>query len=601
MNAILHSPANALLALTAETVKTYFSESLASWQGISQFCVIGALALCLLICLIVAIADPAGKKRKNEEKLNALRGEVIFLKNEILEITDECYDIDRSVAEAEERAQKEITALTERERIICENEMAMDRRNRDKMSELAVKQQLLSDLLRRQQSGVLKSMKKSEVSDTQRVLSNVAAEQQAHAKDIERRNDARARRAETLEKDIADVNRNLENYKLESKIKKETLTARRTELENRLNDLLYVNQSPETDEKQKPTTSEQLVRERDEQDAKLKALEELRIAKAEYELACKRRQQAEKNKQIAVENAKAEAEERRKAYELAKKPKTAVKPTVEPQEQPPVDDDVQLIISDLNGDGTPTITEEPVAKVEETEVKQEQTPDEVIPTDDENEKQLSFDDEVVFTESEVEDIKYDDKAKHGFTGVIENKSETDYSPVDAIIAKEATATSADEKKEKTAATADQKQETPADDKQAATAKAETPDEEKTEGAYDDSFIAGFSSDEPKSIWKVVRQGDEFVAYLVVYGRKIAHTHGYPTLASVKKAIKTSIKWAMKKHPEVTERESGKFGFELRRSDDEVILTGESTFSREKADTDANLLQAAVKSPIKVLQ
>lgn len=220
MNAILHSPANALLASTAEMVKNYFSESLASWQGISQFCVIGALALCLLICLIVAIADPEGKKRKEEEKLNALRGEVIFLKNEILEITDECYDIDRSVAEAEERAQKEISALTEREIIICENEMAMDRRNRDKMSELAVKQQLLSDLLRRQQSGVLKSMKKSEVSDTQRILSNVTAEQQAHAKDIERRNDARARRAETLEKDIADVNRNLENYKLESKIKK---------------------------------------------------------------------------------------------------------------------------------------------------------------------------------------------------------------------------------------------------------------------------------------------------------------------------------------------------------------------------------------------
>lgn len=588
MNAILHSPANALLASTAETVKNYFSESLASWQGISQFCVIGALALCLLICLIVAIADPEGKKRKEEEKLNALRGEVIFLKNEILEITDECYDIDRSVAEAEERAQKEISALTEREIIICENEMAMDRRNRDKMSELAVKQQLLSDLLRRQQSGVLKSMKKSEVSDTQRILSNVTAEQQAHAKDIERRNDARARRAETLEKDIADVNRNLENYKLESKIKKETLTARRAELENRLNDLLYVNQSPETHEKQKTTTGEQLVRERDEQDARLKALEELRIAKAEYELACKRRQQAEKNKQIAVENAKAEAEERRKAYELAKKPKTIVKPTVEPQEQPPVDDDVQLIISDLNGDGTPTITEEPVAKVEETEVKQEQTPAEVKPTDDEREKQLSFDDEVVFTESEVEDIKYDDKARLGFTGVIENNSETDYSPVDAIIAKEATATSADEKKEESAATT-------------VAQKQETTDEEKTESAYKDSFIEGFSSDEPKSIWKVVRQGDEFVAYLVVYGRKIAHTRGYPTLASVKKAIKTSIKWATKKHPEVTKRESGNFGFELRRFDDEVILTGENTFSREKADADADLLQAVVKSPIKVLQ
>lgn len=588
MNAILHSPANALLTSTAETVKNYFSESLASWQGISQFCVIGALALCLLICLIVAIADPEGKKRKEEEKLNALRGEVIFLKNEILEITDECYDIDRSVAEAEERAQKEISALTEREIIICENEMAMDRRNRDKMSELAVKQQLLSDLLRRQQSGVLKSMKKSEVSDTQRILSNVTAEQQAHAKDIERRNDARARRAETLEKDIADVNRNLENYKLESKIKKETLTARRAELENRLNDLLYVNQSPETHEKQKTTTGEQLVRERDEQDARLKALDELRIAKAEYELACKRRQQAEKNKQIAVENAKAEAEERRKAYELAKKPKTTVKPTVEPQEQPPVDDDVQLIISDLNGDGTPTITEEPVAKVEETEVKQEQTPAEVKPTDDEKEKQLSFDDEVVFTESEVEDIKYDDKARLGFTGVIENNSETDYSPVDAIIAKEATATSADEKKEESAATT-------------VAQKQETTDEEKTESAYKDSFIEGFSSDEPKSIWKVVRQGDEFVAYLVVYGRKIAHTRGYPTLASVKKAIKTSIKCATKKHPEVTEREGGNFGFELRRFEDEVILTGENTFSREKADADADLLQAVVKSPIKVLQ
>ena len=588
MNAILHSPANALLTSTAETVKNYFSESLASWQGISQFCVIGALALCLLICLIVAIADPEGKKRKEEEKLNALRGEVIFLKNEILEITDECYDIDRSVAEAEERAQKEISALTEREIIICENEMAMDRRNRDKMSELAVKQQLLSDLLRRQQSGVLKSMKKSEVSDTQRILSDVTAEQQAHAKDIERRNDARARRAETLEKDIADVNRNLENYKLESKIKKETLTARRVELENRLNDLLYVNQSPETHEKQKTTTGEQLVRERDEQDARLKALEELRIAKAEYELACKRRQQAEKNKQIAVENAKAEAEERRKAYELAKKPKTTVKPTVEPQEQPPVDDDVQLIISDLNGDGTPTITEEPVAKVEETEVKQEHTPAEVKPTDDEREKQLSFDDEVVFTESEVEDIKYDDKARLGFTGVIENNSETDYSPVDAIIAKEATATSADEKKEESAATT-------------VAQKQETTDEEKTESAYKDSFIEGFSSDEPKSLWKVVRQGDEFVAYLVVYGRKIAHTRGYPTLTSVKKAIKTSIKWATKKHPEVTERESGNFGFELRRFDDEVILTGENTFSREKADADADLLQAVVKSPIKVLQ
>lgn len=593
MNAIFHSSANLLLTSTAETVKTYFSKTLASWQGITQFCVLGALALCFLVFLIVAIANPEGRKRKNEEKLNALRSEVIFLKNEIIEITDECADIDLSVAEAEERAQKEITALTDRERIICENEMAMDRRNRDKMSELAVKQQLLSDLLRRQQSGVLKSMKKSDVVDTQRVLNNVTAEHRAHAKDIERRNDARSRRTETLEKDIADVNRNLENFKLESKIKKETLGARKSELEKRLNDLLYVNQSPEDNKNKKITTSDRLIRERNVQDAKFKALEELRIAKYEYELACKKRQQAEKNKQIAVENAKEEAEERRKAYELAKKPRPTASPTITEQEQTPIDnDDVQLIISDLNGDGTPTITETPIAKAEENEVVKNQ-PVETEAVADENEKQLSFDDEVVFTEAEVEDIKYDDNAKRGFRGVIENKSEADYSPVNAIIAKEATAADADDKKQKNDVT-DSK-------KQAVSVKNETPDKEKNESIYDDSFIEGFSSNEPKSIWKIVRHDDRYTAYLVVYGRKIAHTDGYPTLVSVKKAIKFSIKSATKRHSEITDRGNGKFGFELRRFDNKIILTGETSFTREKAEADADLLQSVIKSPIKVLQ
>lgn len=603
MNAFSHSPISTLLTSTAETVKTYFGKTLATWQGITQFCVLAALALCFLICLIVAVANPSRRKRKHEEKLNALRGEVVFLKNEILEITDECNDIDVAVEEAEERAQKEITALTERERIICENEMALDRRNRDKMSELAVKQQLLSDLLRRQQSGVLKSMKKSEVSDTQRVLNNVTAEQQAHAKDIERRNDARSRRAETLEKDIADVNRNLETFKLESKIRKETLIARKTELENRLDDLLYVNRSSETKEKPKQTAGERVVREREEDNAKQKALEELRVAKAEYELACKKRQQAEKNKQIAIENAKAEAEERRKAYELLKKPKPTAIPVIVKQEQTPVDcDDVQLIISDLNGDGTPTITEEPVAKIEKMQ-EEVKSPEAVTASaDDENEKQLSFDDEVVFTVSEVEDIKYDENAKRGFTGVIENKSENDYSPVNAIIGKEATAAATENSsvKEKSDDKNENKSAPEAGDEQSAASDTDLNEEVKPDNFPNASFIEGFSSDEPKSIWKVVQNDDAYCAYLVVYGRKIARTEEHPTLSGVKKAIKNAIKTATKKHPEVTNRDNGNFGFELRRNDGKTILTGENSFSHEKAEADADLLQAVVKSPIKIL-
>lgn len=566
----------------ASLIKDYFTQTLSGVHGYVQIGVIGALTLLLVLFFILAIASSA--KRKKTEKTKIKSATLEELRSERDKTAYELAVEHTAIADAEKKALDDIAALTESEKTLYESELALDAHGKDRISELVTKQRMLEDLLHRQQCGIINSMNREDLSATERVLTNVEAEQQEHEREISQRQNDRQRRAELLEINVAEVNNQLERFKQDKKERIDSLSARLNELDSEINYLTDSYDKKKSRKNKKVYDADEIVKNTYKlSDEELKALEELRIAKEEYELAYQRRIQAEKNKQIAVENAKAEYEERRNARELVKKSTKSVatqNSAIAPLEQPPVDtDDVQLIIADLNGDGTLEITDEP----KKTENQAAATDDEITQSttlenyNDEYE-QISFDDEVIFSEAALEEINYDEQAKVGFTGIIDNDSDTVYAPSPAP-SQEITATDTRSLEEKS----NQPQ--------------RLEDTVKTENKV---HIDGFSPDEPENLWKIVRQGEKFVAFLTVDGRKIAHTDGYQSAYGARTAVKNIIATCEKRKPEAIQLESGKYSFKLTAANGKTLLHGEKLRSKTKADSDALLAIESIDSPIKTI-
>lgn len=569
----------------ASLIKNYFTQNLSGVRGYVQIGIIGALVFLLVLFFILAIIFP--KKRKKTEKTKVKSSASLEeLRSERDKIAYELAVEHAAIADAEKKALDDIAALTESEKTLCESELALDAHGKDRISELAIKQRMLEDLLHRQQCGILNSMNREDLSATERVLTNVEAEQQEHEREISQRQNDRSRRAELLEINVTEVNKQLERLKADKKARIDSLSARLDELDAEIHALTYSYDKKKSRKKRKEYDADEVVKSTYKlSDEELKALEELRIAKEEYELACKRRIQAEKNKQIAVENAKAEYEERRKAQELVKKSSktlTTQNSPIDQLEQPPVDtEDVQLIIADLNGDGTLEITDEPIKPENQTAATEDETTQSATPDNDGDDyEQISFDDEVIFSEASVEEINYDEQAKVGFTGIIDNDdSDTIYAPLPTHPSEEITATdtrSADENHTQTQ---------------------HPKDSVKVENKV---YIDGFSPDEPENLWKIVRQGEKFVAFLTVDGRKIAHTDGYQSAYSARTAIKNLIATCEKRKPETIQLESGKYSFKLTAANGKTLLHGEKLRSKTKSESDALLVIESINCPIKTV-
>ena len=491
-------------SLWSETVH-YFNSVLETWQSVIQLILIALCCGLFLWFLLAIIFNPKRKEKRQAKNIHNLHAKIVALKKDISDLDEKCAVIDADIVAAENDAGKKIDML-----YACD-----------------------------------KNVKSQGVSDE--------------------------KRADVLAKLIADTERDLTEFKHKKESEKDILTAKRNAKESELNTLLDKsnkrNKSKDPDMRRYEDLTEGLKRRRNLQESEIKALEELRIAKEEYELACKKRQQAEQNRLTAIANAKSEAEEKRKLDELIKKSEKSQETPPPQQDIPTIEqehNEVQLIISDMNGNGISTITEQPLREEEPAETnpvennKQEQ--ENAVKSDSVNDfVQLSLDDdfreEVVFTHVDAEDgtVISEEIAPQAF-------NENNDNPVDEL-------TISDTSKNK-------------------------PSDHQT-------YIEGFSPDEPSSLWKIVRCDDEFTAYLIANGRKIAHTEKQPTVPLAKVAISEVRKCMKKKYGNVIP-DNIDYTFIVKNKTGKIVLSGEKRFTEESAQKDLSLATELCKSDIRVI-
>lgn len=491
----------------ADAIYGYFAKTLGSWQSVVQIAVVFAFAILLVFFLAAAIFNPKTLRKRKEKKIHVLHAKIVKLNSEIAELKDECDKIDEDAVKAKNDAEKKIATLR-----LCDK--------------------------------------------------NLSASAPENGKDFKNTETESEKRADVLGKMIYDVNRNLEIYNRECDAKKTALNAKRKAKENELNSLLDKSKTRRKGLEKKSAKKgsyPELDRRRKLQESEIRALEELRVAKEEYELACERRAQAEKNRVTALENAKAEIEEKRKLDKLIKQTEKSDEQQIPATNEPVAEQDrteVQLIISDPNGNGEAIITEspapiepqsEPVEEKVETETKSDDDIDDFV--------QLTFDDdfheEVVFTQVDADD------------GTIISQEEV---TPPAPVTDEITATNT-----------------------------ETTNLTSAENAY----LEGFSPEEPNSLWKIVKSDDQFVAYLIANGRKIARTDKQPTVPLVKADVVIVKKYLKKRRAEYVDTENAHY-FVVNNKKGKPILYGERRGDEESSRRDAETAFDLVKSDIKVI-
>ena len=505
----------------------YFRYSLNSRQSIVQLILISLSALACIVLLILAIVNPKRRKMRKEKKIHALHDRIGAIKDEIAILDEELSKIHADTIKAEEEAQRQIAFYTEREKDL--KEIA------------AVKNKSVTG--------------KNEETNVNR-----------KGGDANGIADETSKRIDILAKKISDTENTIEEFRNKSKIKEDAVKAKRAEKENELNVLLdKQNRRYKSEKKTKKRSADEestfnLKRRRNLTEAEIKALEELRIAREDYENAVKRREQAEENRLIALENTKNASQEKRKVEDLKKQsPNIAAEPTQSEATDPIYDEDkteVQLIISDPDGNAVVTISDSAIAETNDTNPVATETDTYLSdPKDDDNSfVQLSTDDldeTVVFTHVDAED------------GTILSHEEQ-------IPEKEI-------KHEKQ----------PANESIEAGTLPIAP------------RIEGFSPDEPSSVWKIVRSDNNYTAYLIVTGRKIAHTDEYATIPLLKMEIAEIKKCLKKKRYEVIPVDVN-YSFVFKNRLGKTVLYGETRFTEEASEKDALLASDSYKSEIRAL-
>lgn len=504
----------------------YFRYSLNSRQSIAQLILISLSALACIVLLILAIVNPKRRKMRKEKKIHALHDKIGAIKEEIAVLDEELSKIHADTVKAEEEAQRQITFYIEREKDLKE---------------------------------IAASKNKS--------VTGKNKESEANRKDgANRIADETTKRIDILAKKISDTENGIEEFRNKSKIKEDAVKAKRAEKENELNVLLdKQNRRYKSEKKTKKRNTDEestfnLKRRRNLTEAEIKALEELRIAREDYENAVKRREQAEENRLIALENTKNASQEKRKVEDLKKQsPNLAAEPTQSESTDPIYDEDkteVQLIISDPDGNAVVTPNDYAIDGSSETQsvVTEADTDLSDSKGDDYSFVQLSTDDldeTVVFTHVNAEDgtvISDEERIPEKETKPRKMQAED---PIDAGPVPIA------------------------------------------------PRIEGFSPDEPSSVWKIVRSDNNYTAYLIVTGRKIAHTDEYATIPLLKMAIAEIKKCLKKKRYEVIPVDVN-YSFVFKNRLGKTVLYGETRFTEEASEKDALLASDSYKSEIRAL-
>ena len=506
----------------------YFRHSLDSLQSTVQLILIFISALACVVLLIVAIINPKGRKKRKEKKIHALHDKITAIKEEILALDDELAKIDDDVAKAEEEAQRQISFYLEREKDLKEIELASKNKN------ASIKN------------------KEPDANRKNRGANGIDGEY--------------SKRIDVLAKKIADTENGIEYFKNESKIKKDAVKAKRAEKENELNILLdkqnrrYKSEKKTNKRGVADETTFNLKRRRNLTESEIKALEELRIARESYEDAVKRREQAEKNRLIALENAKTAMREKRKVEDLKKQTanpsskQSQVSMAEATYEEEP--NEVQLIISDPDGNAVVTPNDTTIVNPDTSESirPEDENADRDPKNDDNSFVQVSIDnldEEVVFTHVDAEDGTVISHEKQPFSKEVPAKKQSAEQLVD------------------------------------------------TSRLTVAPHIEGFSPDEPSSVWKIVRAENNYKAFLIVTGRKIAHTDEYATVPLLKMAIAEIKKCLKKKRYEVIPVDVN-YSFVFKNRLAKPVLYGETRFTQEASEKDALLAAESYKSEIRAI-
>ena len=286
----------------------------------------------------------------------------------------------------------------------------------------------------------------------------------------------------------------------------------------------------------------------------------MRIARESYEDAVKRREQAEKNRLIALENAKTAMREKRKVEDLKKQTanpssKQSQVSTAEAtyEEEP---NEVQLIISDPDGNAVVTPNDMTIVNPDTSESirPEDENADRDPKSDDNSFVQVSIDnldEEVVFTHVDAEDGTVISHEKQPFSKEVPAKKQSAEQLVDTSRMPVA------------------------------------------------PHIEGFSPDEPSSVWKIVRAENNYKAFLIVTGRKIAHTDEYATVPLLKMAIAEIKKCLKKKRYEVIPVDVN-YSFVFKNRLAKPVLYGETRFTQEASEKDALLAAESYKSEIRAI-
>ena len=328
--------------------------------------IIGVLALALITCFFIALFNPSKRKLKKLNKSLKRQNEYEALRQRLFQISEEIGTINLEIRIIERQYKDDVFNLEEVERSAVEQDDIFMSSRKYRLEDLAEKQAVLNEVLTKQKKGS-KANRKEKAESTQLLINDLIAQQNECQNEISLKKAEIEQRKILHEKDLTNLKASCQAKCNELAVKKNALELEKIEISKKLTKL-------EKKDKHKLSVSDaeamtdEFAKQRKlaDQEVEDKALEELRIAKLNYEEACKKRAKAEKDKNVAVENVKALQKQKAKAKSTKSVDYSPVtKATAVISNDKP--DDVNIIIADIDSGivFNPTPIVEPAPEVEE--------------------------------------------------------------------------------------------------------------------------------------------------------------------------------------------------------------------------------------------
>ena len=339
-------------------LKLHLNSEIMAWVTVG---IIGFLAVCLFICTIIAIFNPARRKLKKLNKKLTRQQEYDNTRNRIFELSEEIGSANLEIRIIKKQLEDDIFNLTALERSALEQDNLFIENKKHQIEDLKERQEILCSALEQKKKGLLKTMQKDKIESAQLLIKDLVSQQREVNNEIYWKNVEIEKRRIQLETDIKTLtaNHNAKIKELTNKL--QSCKTEKTHLESRLAKMDKSGRHKLTLADAKAMIDEyaRLKRQQFKEHEDL-ALDALKKAKADYESAKDRRNLAEKNKSLAVENVKTLQKERSKSKHRKPVKYTPVtNATFVPGDKP---EDVNIIIADINSEAvfTPVIAEETI-------------------------------------------------------------------------------------------------------------------------------------------------------------------------------------------------------------------------------------------------